>query len=96
MFKKGDYIVCLNTPETDCNFPKNYIFKQKTKDYFLMSELDNKGSKTNGWSLIDFEGKRTYGEWRYASYKEIQEYEKLGKPYDVTTLINKEIQYEIY
>jgi hypothetical protein len=98
MFKKGDYIVCLNTPESELetNFPRNYIFKQKIEYTYLMSELDISGSSSNGWSVIDFSGKNKRGEWRYATPQEIQEYERIGKPYDVTTLIPKEINYEIY
>ncbi|HEY8362837.1 MAG TPA: hypothetical protein VIK77_08135 [Tissierellaceae bacterium] len=88
-FKKGDYIVCLNTPENDTGFPRNYIFKQRENYKYLRSELDNKGSKVNGWDLVDFNKKERYGQWRYGSAEEIAEYDRIGKPYDVTTLNKK-------
>lgn len=87
-FKKGDYIVLLNTPTTDTSFPKNYIFKQREDYHYLLSELDMNGSKTNGWSLVNFikKGYSINYNWRYATETEIAEYNRLGKPYDVTTL----------
>lgn len=89
-FVKGDYIVCLDTPEKDTSFPKNYIFKQRENGDYLLSELDVGGSKTNGWCLINYNKKSisttpSYN-WRYATPEEIAEYNRLGKPYDVTTL----------
>lgn len=87
-FKKGDYIVLLDTPTTDTSFPKNHIFKQIKNYHYLLSELDINGSKTNGWCLVNFSKKdyRTNYNWRYATETEIAEYNRLGKPYDVTTL----------
>jgi hypothetical protein len=96
MFKKGDYIVCLNTPERYCSFPRNYIFKQRMEQTYLMSELDILGSTKNGWAAVDFKGYEKYGKWRYATSTEIQEYERLGKPFNTLTFTSKEIQYEIY
>jgi subtilisin-like proprotein convertase family protein len=94
-FKKGDYIVCLNTPEKDFHFPKNFIFKQIRNHDYLSVELDN-NQQVNGWSSVDFYGERSFGKWRFATEQEIQEYDRIGKPYDVTTLIPKDINYEIY
>lgn len=87
-FKKGDYIVLLDTLTTDTSFPKNHIFKQIKNYHYLLSELDINGSKTNGWCLVNFSKKdyRTNYNWRYATETEIAEYNRLGKPYDVTTL----------
>jgi hypothetical protein len=98
MFKKGDYIVCLSTPQSksESNFPRNFIFKQRIEYVYLKSELDILGSSLNGWSTVDFKGEKKNGKWRYATPQEIQEYDRIGKPYNVTTLAPGEIQYEIY
>ena len=84
MFKKGDYIVCLNTPEYDTSFTKNYIFKQKSTDSYLLPELDVEGSTTNGWGMIDFARKEEYSNWRYATNDEILEYDRIGKPFNTS------------
>ena len=94
MFEKDDYIIFTEAEmPNDYNFPINYIFKQRKSLPYLMPYLDCKGSSTNGW-----EGHRNFNneyknysgisesKWRYATPKETTEYERLGKPYDVTTL----------
>jgi hypothetical protein len=86
MFKKGDYIVCLNTPEDNEDFPPNYIFKQRQNAENIKVEKDNKGI-SNGWGLIDFNQTKRFSNWRYGTKEEIIEYEKLDKPYDTTTLM---------
>lgn len=93
-FKKGDYIVCLNTPEEEAAYPRNYIFKQRENSEYLKSELDNAGSASNGWISVDFNKQEKYGQWRYGSAEEIAEYERRGRPYDVTTL-NKKYEREV-
>lgn len=85
MFKKGDYIVLLidytNTAK------KNLIFKQNKDLPYLSVEHDGLlGSSF--WLSIEYTDKNV---WRYATKEEIDEYNKLGKPYDVTTLQKKEI-----
>ena len=85
-FKKGEYIVI--TDNYSGGFCTNYIYKQR-KDYtYLEAELDNNGSKTNGFAR--YEKKNPYN-WRYATQEEIDEYERRGKPYDVTELQKKEL-----
>lgn len=93
MFKKDDYIVVLDSPKEDEYFPRNYVFKQKMNHSYLMSQLDASGDEDNGWTRINFTKKDcdTNYDWRYATQEEIAEYEKLGKPFDVTTLQKKEI-----
>lgn len=85
-FSKGDYIVQLHESHSDRYFKKNSCFKQRVNDTYLLPELDEIGSKTNGWEAIKFINKNS---WRYATSEEIAEYNRLGKPYDVTTLNNK-------
>lgn len=87
-FKKGEYIVLIDTPHIKEPYPKNYIFKQRDTNYYLVSVLDSEGSKTNGWFPIRYSSKY----WRYATPEEITEYERLGKPYDVTTLNKSNIK----
>ena len=93
MFKEGDYIVVLDSPQKDKAFTRNYIFKQIKDYHYLMSELDASGDEDNGWIRINFTKKdcNTNYDWRYATKEEILEYERLGKPFDVTTLQKKEI-----
>ena len=89
MFVKGDYIVCLDTPEKDSSYPKNYVFKQRENGSYLLSELDATGHRENGWGCINFTKKdiSINYDWRYATKEEIAEYDRLGKPYNVTDLI---------
>jgi hypothetical protein len=82
MFLKDEYIVCLNTPEDDKDFPPNFIFKQRDNETYLSVEKDAKGDK-NGWANILFDKSEMYSEWRYATEEEANEYERLGKPYKV-------------
>jgi hypothetical protein len=85
MFLKDEYIVCLNTPEDDKDFPPNFVFKQRDNETYLSVEKDAKGDK-NSWANILFDKSRIYSEWRYSTEEEANEYERLGKPYDITTL----------
>jgi hypothetical protein len=92
MFKKDDYIVFTSGSYADDeSFPINYVFKQGEDDYYLKVNIDAKGQK-NGWRAFrNFNKKYNKVEnsecdWRYATPEEIAEYDRLGKPYDVTTL----------
>jgi hypothetical protein len=85
MFKKGDYIINLHGyPE---QFPLNYCFKQREDLGIISPELDGVYSRTNTWAIINFNNPAS---WRYATSEEIAEYERLSKPFDVTTLNKKE------
>ena len=88
-FKKGDYIVLVTSLFTLYDFSLNFCYKQKKNNTYLLSELDNKGSYVNGYSSCrhDNTGEIT---WRYATPEEIVEYDRIGKPYDVTTSVSKE------
>ncbi len=86
-FKKDDYIVLLKG-EASKSFPLNYCYKQKEDYKYLTFYLDNKGSSTNGWTLHPFD-KSKDNDWRYATPEEIAEYDRLGKPFDVSTLKKK-------
>jgi len=86
MFKKDEYIVCLNTPRKDSSFPTDYIFKQREDCEYLCVYLDAIGLTGNGWGQIRFDGTNQFSKWRNATIREIEEYEKRGIPYNVTTL----------
>lgn len=81
MFKKDSYIICLE--DNGCSFLENYCFKQEENYDYLRPYLDCKGHDNNGWGKIKYHSTN----WRYATSDEIFAYEQLGKPYDVTTLL---------
>jgi hypothetical protein len=87
MFLKDEYIVCLNTPIDNGFFPPNFVYKQKEEKEWLSVYHDIKGGD-NGWVLVRFNRSEKYSEWRYATEEEAEEYERLGKPYDVSTVNN--------
>lgn len=87
MFKKGDYIVTLKVAYQHYNCARdNYCFKIRETLNSIYPEVDMMGSKSNGHTILTFDKKRSLIDWRYATQQEIEEYDKLGKPYDVTTL----------
>jgi hypothetical protein len=79
-FKKGDYIVLNNDEST--NFKKNYCYKQRQNSSSILPELDLSEKTTNGLYFLQYKSSL----WRYATVEEIAEYNRLGKPYDVTDL----------
>lgn len=56
----------------------------------MAPEVDLKGSTSNSHGVMSFGKKEWLKDWRYATQEEAAEYERLGKPYDVTTLQKKE------
>lgn len=80
MFQQGDYIVLLKKSNNKY-FTQNYIYLQ-CQDYCKMyTNTDSVGERTNGGAKF-----KDKDDWRYATSEEIVEYERLGKPFDVTTL----------
>lgn len=88
-FKKGDYIVLLEYTSSG-SYIKDHIYKQEVDRSYLTTELDSMGDKHNGWVKFSYKEKN----WRYADLYEIEEYEKLGKPYDTSKLIDKVLEVE--
>lgn len=80
MFQQGDYIVLLKKSDNKY-FTQNYIYLQCQNYYKMYTNTDSVGERTNGGA--EFKDK---DDWRYATSEEIVEYERLGKPFDVTTL----------
>ena len=88
-FKKGEYIVILDKFESlSKDFISNHIYKQRKDSTYLQPEYDSSDSITNGW--VKYTRNNTHN-WRYATQEEINEYERRGKPYDVTELQKKEL-----
>lgn len=86
MFKKDDYIVITIPNQNIDGFITGFCYKQIDNDLYLRPELTTLGSIRNGWRLITYSSSH----WRYATKKEIAEYDRLGKPFNVTTLNEKE------
>lgn len=86
MFKKGDYIVTLIN-DGDCG-KVNYCSKQNEDIEYLCPEIDTKGIKNNGNSTFKFSDKSGL-KWRFGTKEEGEEYERQGKPYNVTNIVKK-------
>ncbi len=91
-FKKDDYIVMLFDINCSEQFSVNFIYKQREEHYYLRPYLDSRGSTNNGVYTIEISKPKT---WRYATPQEIEHYNKIGKPFDVTKQ-KYEPTYEIY
>lgn len=91
-FRKDDYIVTLegDFSMTSCA-EVNYCFKQKTEVDYIEPCLDLRGSSSNGNLTLKFDKSDNLENWRYATKEEIAEYDRIGKPYDVTTLKHKSL-----
>lgn len=88
-FKKGEYIVITDKFDSWVkDFISNYIYKQRKDSTYLQPEYDSLDSITNGWAKYT---RNNSHNWRYATQEEINEYERRGKPYDVTELQKKEL-----
>lgn len=96
VFKKGEYIVLIgngqsnadsSTVQTD-SYIQNHCYKVRETDTFLMTELDSNGITNNGWQCVPYNPNifHKYRNWRYATQKEIDEYERRGGPYNVNEL----------
>jgi len=86
-FKKNDYIVTLKGEFLISSCAKeNYCFKQRKDEYYILPEIDLEGDVYNGNLKLTFDKNDYLEDWRYATPEEIAEYDRLGKPYDVTTL----------
>ena len=94
VFKAGTYIVLLASCDgKDCwksSIPINhcYILKRDSHSLDIHIKLDAQGSTINGWSSSSFYDSKM--KIRAATPEEIAEYDRLGKPYDVTTLGKKD------
>lgn len=86
MFKKGDYIVTLIN-HGYCG-KANYCSKQNEDREYLSPEIDTKGYTHNSNSIFEFSDKSGFN-WRFATKEEGEEYERQGKPYNVTNIVKK-------
>ena len=91
-FKKGEYIVITDKFDSwSKDFISNHIYKQRKDSTYLQPEYDSSDSITNGW--VKYTRNNSHN-WRYATQEEIDEYERRGKPYDVTESQKKELSME--
>jgi hypothetical protein len=90
MFKKGDYIVTLKVTEQYYNCARNnFCFKIRETKNCIYPEVDMEGNTDNGHVIMSFDKRSSLKDWRYATTQEIAEYDRIGKPYDVTTITIK-------
>jgi hypothetical protein len=93
MFKKGDYIVTLIN-HGDCG-KVNYCSKQRIDHIYLHPEKDRNGRKDNNNNTFEFSDKSGW-KWRFATKEEGEEYEKHGKPYNVTNIVKNNMTIQEY
>lgn len=87
-FKAGEYIVLLNTClENDKtlweqSLPCDYVYllKENFNTYRFYPDKDLKGSRSNGWSLIEASSPHTFMRAREATENEILNYKLYDKP----------------
>lgn len=83
-FIRGDYIVTLGDNQSQSeSFPPGYCFKQRTAYTYLRPELDAAGLTENGWVNYSFGRQHN---WRFATAEERAEYNRVGKPFKVSTV----------
>jgi len=86
-FKEGDYIVTLKGEFTGSDCAKeNYCFKIRNSGPGIRPSMDLDGSKFNGNTSMTFDKRQKLRDWRYATPDEITEYNRIGKPFDVTKI----------
>jgi hypothetical protein len=91
MFIQNEYIVFLRDPGRDTKYLKHgYCFVQNENKSYFSTNKDLIGTSSAA-SSVSFGNKSL---WRYATPEEIAEYDRLGKPFDVTTLRPKEFSKE--
>ena len=93
-FKTGDYIVLTSCyTGNDCwkhSLPMNYCYKLSRNPNLpndFIVEKDAQNVKDNGWTRADRDTKSKVS-YRHATLEESIEYDRLDKPFDVTTLID--------
>jgi hypothetical protein len=90
LVKKDSYFVVLDYDkriDTLCA-RVNYCFKQKFSTGFIDIYNDLRRMRNSNTSLT-FDRREKLFDWRYATQEEINEYERLGHPYNVETIKQK-------
>lgn len=87
MFLKDEYVV-ISKDMTSRFAIKDHIYKIRYNNKNIAPYLDSGDSTNNVFGIIY----KDSNSWRYATKEEIAEYNRLGKPYDVTSL-NKQPEY---
>lgn len=102
-FNKGDYIVLLHPCSPTAKWgsiPTNYCYKLREdfSRFHFYVEKDTEDCPSNGWSYMP----RGPGDAielghlkvRAATLEEINEYNRLNQPFDVSTLIHNKVNYK--
>ena len=88
--EKGDYVVTLEVAGARSNCGRdNYCFKLRETSFKLCPCIDLNGSSSNGHDYMSWDLKHILKKWRYATADEINRYDRLGKPFDVTKMIDE-------
>lgn len=86
MFNKGDYLVILKD-DADTNNWKDFILKQLKDDNSIMPEVTPSGYD-NSEEYLSYAKFAENDLWRYATDNEIEEYQLVGKPFNVIEFNN--------
>lgn len=83
MFKKGDYIVVLKDSAINNNW-ENFVLKQIIDRDIITPIITPLGRNNEDCENSYSNFKEKDEVWRYATPKEIEEYDRIGKPFNVT------------
>ena len=84
-FKVGEYIVLTESDFSMNAFTINHCYKIREGSSQFKAVLDDHSCSCNGYGKCTFDNSGRI-KWRYATPEEVKEYNRLGEPYDVTTL----------
>jgi hypothetical protein len=88
MYKGGEYIVCLPEPNKNPNddkviggsgFNANYCYRISSITNYTKDNFQVLWNGNNGQGIYD-------NSVRYATFEEIEEYERINKPFDTSTM----------
>jgi hypothetical protein len=82
-FKKGDFIVILSGRQVYHNVCNNFIYEVALNHQELTVKKSNHNKEYKAYNVRFDQSGDT---WRYANKQEVAEYQRINKPYDVTTL----------
>lgn len=84
MFKKGDYIVVLKDSAITNNW-ENFVLKQTITRDLITPIITPLGISNEDCEHCYSDFKEKDDVWRYATPEEIQEYDRIGRPFNITT-----------
>lgn len=84
MFKEGDYIVVLKDSAITNNW-ENFVLKQTITRDLITPIITPLGRNNEDCEHCYSDFKEKDDVWRYATPEEIQEYDRIGRPFNITT-----------